>query len=97
MTARVRFKPMRGRLTVNNAHAYQAACLAGLGLIEAPEIDLAPLIAAGRLVEVLPQFRAQPMPVSLLYARRAGVSNRLEALMEWLAQVLAPHLVAARD
>jgi len=93
--ARVRFKPMRGRLTVNNAHSYQAACLAGLGLIQAPEAGLAPLIEQGRLVEVLPQYRAKPMPVSLLYAHRAGVSKRLQALMDWLAQVLTPRLGGA--
>jgi hypothetical protein len=28
--------PMQGQVTVNNAEAYQAACLAGLGLIQAP-------------------------------------------------------------
>ena len=91
---RVRFKPMRGRLTVNNAHAYKAACVAGLGLIQAPAI--APLIDDGQLVEVLPQFRAAPMPVTLLYAHRAGLSKRLLAWMDWLAQVLAPHLAAPK-
>jgi len=85
---------MRGRLTVNNAHAYKAACVAGLGLIQAPAI--APLIDDGQLVEVLPQFRAAPMPVSLLYAHRAGLSKRLQAWMDWLAQVLAPHLAAPK-
>jgi DNA-binding transcriptional LysR family regulator len=92
---RVRFKPMRGRLTVNNAHAYKAACVAGLGLIQAPAI--APLIDDGALVEVLPQFRAAPMPVSLLYAHRGGLSKRLSALMDWLASVLSPHLSTADD
>lgn len=94
---RVRFRPMRGRLTVNNAHSYQAACLAGLGLIQAPPVGVAPLIAAGALVEVMPRFRAAPMPVSLLYAHRAGVSKRLQALMDWLAQLLSPQLAATGD
>jgi DNA-binding transcriptional LysR family regulator len=80
---------------VNNAHSYQAACLAGLGLIQAPQVGIAPLIAAGELIEVLPQFRAAPMPVSLLYAHRAGLSKRLRALMDWLDDVLSPHLTAA--
>jgi len=95
--ARVHFKPMRGRLTVNNANAYQAACVAGLGLIQVPEAGIAPLIATGQLVEVLPQFRASPMPVSLVYAHRAGLSKRLRALMDWLATVLSPRLAAADD
>jgi hypothetical protein len=44
------------------------------------------------LVEVLPKFVAESMPVSLLYAHRAG-SKRLQAWMAWLASVLAPRLV----
>ncbi len=63
-----------------------------MGLIQAPQID--PLLDDGQLIEVLPQFRAAPMPVSLLYAHRAGLSKRLRALMDWLAEVLAPHLAA---
>ena len=95
--ARVHVKPMRARLTVNNANAYQAACVAGLGLIQVPEAGIAPLIKAGQLVEVLPRYRAAPMPVSLVYAHRAGLSKRLRALMDWLASVLSPRLAAADD
>ena len=90
---RVRFRPMRGRLTVNNAHAYRAGCVAGLGLIQAPQI--APLLDDVELIEVLPRFRAAAMPVSLLYAHRAGLFKRLQALMDWFkGGVLSPHLAA---
>lgn len=85
-------KAMRGSVTVNNAHAYQAACIAGLGLIQMPAGAQPPTIVRGELVEVMPGFTARPMPVSLLYAHRGGVSKRLRAWMDWLAQVLAPHL-----
>lgn len=84
---RWRFKPMRGAVTVNNAEAYYHACLAGLGLIQVPVT-----VERSALVEVLPQFVAAPMPVSLLYAHRRGLSKRLQALMNWLAQVIEPHL-----
>ena len=85
-------KAMRGALTVNNVQAYQAACLAGLGLIQMPVGGNAALLERGLLVEVLPQFVARPMPVSLLYAHRAGLSKRLQAWMGWLDQVLKPYL-----
>ena len=85
------FKPMQGAITVNDAQAYQAACIAGLGLIQVPA--MANLLANARgLVEVLPEFVAEPMPVSLLYAHRAG-SKRLQAWMTWLSGVLAPRLI----
>jgi len=84
---RWRFKPMRGAITVNNAQSYQAACVAGLGLIQVPA-----MVNPCGLVEVLPSFVAEPMPVSLLYAHRAG-SKRLQAWMAWLASLLAPRLI----
>ncbi len=87
-----RFKPMRGVVTVNNAEAYQAACLAGLGLIQAPRAGVRQLVAQGALVEVLPQAVAEPMRVSLLVAHRRGQSKRLLALMAWITQVLEPYV-----
>jgi DNA-binding transcriptional LysR family regulator len=87
-------RPMRGALTVNNADAYQAACLAGLGLIQAPRAGLRELLAQGALVEVLPQFPAEAMPATLLYAHRRNLSRRLQTFMQWLAEVLADELVA---
>lgn len=84
--------PMPGAVTVNNSDAYTAACLAGLGLIQAPAVGMRPLIAQGLLVEVLPDFRAPAMPVSLLYAHRRHLPRRVQALMAWMAQILAPHL-----
>ena len=84
--------PMAGSITVNNSDSYTAACVAGLGLIQAPAAGLQPLIDAGRLVEVMPDCRAEPMPVSLLYANRRNLPRRVQAFMTWITQVLTPHL-----
>jgi DNA-binding transcriptional LysR family regulator len=83
---------MAGVITVNNADAYQAACLAGLGLIQAPEPGVRHLIEAGRLVEVLPEYRAEPMPVSLLYANRRHLPKRVQLFMNWIGEVMQPYL-----
>jgi DNA-binding transcriptional LysR family regulator len=48
-----RTSPMPGPGVVNNSDAYNAACLAGLGLIQAPEIGVREHLARGDLVEVL--------------------------------------------
>lgn len=87
-----RLKAMRGVITVNSTDAYQAACLAGLGLIQAPRIGMRRQLALGTLVEVMPAFPAEPMPVSLRYPDRRNLAKRVQALMSWLAQILAPHL-----
>lgn len=85
--------PMAGAVTVNNSDAYSSACLAGLGLIQAPAIGVQGWIEQGRLVEVLPAWRAPAMPVSLLYANRRNLPRRVQAFMAWLGSVLGPKLV----
>jgi DNA-binding transcriptional LysR family regulator len=79
-------------LAVNNSDAYQAACLAGLGIIQAPLSGMDAFLADGRLVAVLPGYCAAPMPVTLLYPSRRHVSRRARGFMDWLAEVMAPHL-----
>lgn len=85
--------PMPAALTVNSTEAYMAACLAGLGMIQAPVAGLRPFIERGELVEVLPEYAAEPMPVTLLYAHRRNQPKRVRAFMAWLAEVLTPILV----
>ena len=78
--------PMAGNVTVNNSEAYQAACLAGLGLIQVPLVGVRGLLASGALVEVLPEFPAEPMPVAMLYANRRHLPKRVHAFMGWVEQ-----------
>jgi len=84
--------PMQGALTVNNAEAYMAGCLAGLGLIQVPHLGVVDLLARGDLIEVLPQLAAPPMPLTLMYANRRNLPRRVRTVMDWLAQVVATHL-----
>ncbi len=79
---------MAARVTVNGAEAYIAACLAGLGLIQIPAYDVARHIATGELVEVMPDLRALPAPVSILYPHRGHLSRRLRLVVDWLAALL---------
>lgn len=90
-----RYVPMGGVFTVNSIEAYETGCLAGLGIIQTPQPGVLQLIEQGELVEVLPQYRAEPMPVSLLYAQRRNVSARVQVFMDWLAEILTPYLETA--
>jgi len=90
---KARVQPMQCALVINSADAYQAACIAGLGMIQCPVVTTRRLVDAGLLVEVLPQFTAAPMPVSLLYPHRRQIAPRVKAIMNWIAEVLEPHLV----
>lgn len=90
----LRTLPMAGALIVNNAEAYQAACLAGLGIIQAPGLGVRRLVEEGQLVEVLPEYRAPSLPVSLIYANRRHLPKRVQLFMQWIAELLAPHIEA---
>ncbi len=85
--------PVRGRVTVNNAEAYIACCVAGLGLIQIPAYDVKHHLAAGELIEVMPEHRAEPMPLTLLYPHRQHLSRRVQVFADWLEQVLKQEIV----
>ena len=86
---------MRGRVTVNSAEAYIACCIAGLGLIQIPAYDVKRHLDAGELVEVMPQHRAMPMPMTLLYPHRQHLSRRLQVFADWLTALLKEKLLVA--
>lgn len=79
------------RVVVNNAENYIAGCCAGLGLIQIPRFDVQHLLDCGKLVEVMPRFRAAPMDVSVLYPHRRQRSRRLIAFIEWFEALMRPH------
>lgn len=81
-----------GILTVNSTETYNAACLAGLGIIQAPRVGLREALRARKLVEILPQYRAAPMPVSLIYPHRRNLSRRVHLFMEWLSGVMKDYV-----
>lgn len=83
---------LRGRVTVNSAEAYIACSLAGLGLIQIPAYDVRPQLEAGALVEVMPCFRAEPLPMTLLYPHRQSLSHRLKVFADWLEALLHKHV-----
>jgi len=81
-----------GALHVNSAQTYEAAALAGLGLIQAPLLGIGRYLESGALVEVIPDFRRRALAVSLVVAHRSNLSRRVRAFMKWIEDVLTPDL-----
>jgi DNA-binding transcriptional LysR family regulator len=79
-------------LHVNSAQTYEAAALAGLGLIQAPLLGIGRYLESGALVEILPHFRRRALAVSLVVAHRSNLSRRVRAFMKWIEEVLTPYL-----
>jgi DNA-binding transcriptional LysR family regulator len=81
-----------GALHVNSAQTYEAAALAGLGLIQAPLMGIGRYLESGALVEIMPDFRRRALAVSLVVAHRSNLSRRVRAFMKWIEDVLTPYL-----
>ncbi|MER0238952.1 LysR family transcriptional regulator [Fulvimarina sp. MAC8] len=81
-----------GTLHVNSVQTYEAAGIAGLGLIQAAFSGIRTHLESGALVEVLPDFRPEPLGVALVVAHRRNMSRRVRAFMTWIADVLAPFM-----
>ena len=79
---------MAGNITVNNSDAYSAACLAGFGIAQIPRIGAQDYLAQGKLVEVLKDYRAEAMPVSLIYPNRRNLSRRVQVFMDWVSSLM---------
>lgn len=56
-----RERPMRSLLTVDSTDSYLAACVAGLGIIQAPRSGMLESLAAGEIVEVLREHTGEPL------------------------------------
>ena len=84
--------PLPGSVSVNNVQTYHGAGLAGLGLIQAGLPSLAQFLQSGELVEILPDLRPEPLPVSVVVAHRHNLSRRVRIFINWLEQTLQPYL-----
>jgi DNA-binding transcriptional LysR family regulator len=80
------------RVSASNSETTAALAIAGYGLIQAPRHRLQREITAGRLVEVLSDYPLTPMPVSLLYPRNRHPSPRLRTFIDWVVEIVSPHL-----
>lgn len=80
--------PMRSLVTVNNAEAYIACCAAGLGLIQIPRYDLQGDPALSDLVEILHDWPAAPLPLSVLYPERQHLPLRVQVFADWVRRLL---------
>jgi DNA-binding transcriptional LysR family regulator len=80
------------RITVTNTDTYATLARLGFGLMQAPRYRYAADVAAGTLVEVLPQHPPSATPISVLYPKSRQLSPRVRVFIDWLVEVVAPKL-----
>jgi DNA-binding transcriptional LysR family regulator len=74
------------RFQSNNGQALRTAAMNGLGIVMQSEVILAEDVAAGRLVEVLPDFLPPPRPMHLIYPRDRQATPKLTTFVEFVLE-----------
>ena len=80
---------MPGRLSVNDWNAHLSLALKGCGMIQTARFVALPHMQSGELIEVLPQWKPQPLPVSLLYPQSRQLSPKVRVFSDWVAELFS--------
>ncbi|MFT3856676.1 MAG: LysR family transcriptional regulator [Aquabacterium sp.] len=78
---------LTGGLAVNDSNVYRDACLAGVGIGQLPGYAFMVHEPKGELVQVLHDWRTEALPVHVLYPSNRHLSTRVQAFVEWAAEV----------
>lgn len=82
-----------GVLDTDSGQAMRTAALAGIGIAQLLRLAVADDLAAGRLVQLLPQDPLAAIPVQALHAFGRLAPLRVRLFTDFLAEVLAPHSI----
>ena len=82
--------PISGRIKMDSGEALLAAALAGLGIMLQPTELVRPELDAGRLVALLPEYRAPPRPFHILYAPDRRPTPKLRSFIDFAAGAFGP-------
>ncbi len=72
-------------LYFNNGNAVTAGAAAGLGIAALPRAEARPLLEAGALREILPDWTLTSMPMSVVYPQTHQLSARVQVFVQWVA------------
>ncbi|NIJ33244.1 LysR family transcriptional regulator [Sphingomonas oligoaromativorans] len=79
----VRMNPI---MHANNGGTLRAAALAGLGIVNQPTFLVGEDIRAGRLVELLPDYRLPDIDILAVYPSRRHLSLKVRAMVDFLVE-----------
>ena len=78
-----------GTISANEVTVLLQAVLAGVGIGHMPAYAVAPLVASGRLVQLLPDFEPLQLGMYGVYASRKHMPATLRTMLDFLAQRFA--------
>ena len=77
------------RLQINNGDAIQAAIREGYGIARQPDFIAAPDLAAGRMVQILPEWRLPELGIHAVYPPTRTLSAKVRSFVDFLAERFA--------
>ncbi|MCA8888615.1 MAG: LysR family transcriptional regulator [Parvularculaceae bacterium] len=83
--------PFTPRLASDDLPAVRAAALAGVGVVQMPNLMANDDIAQGRLVELLPEWTSPNIAVNAIFPPRRGMLPSVRALIDHLAGDCVPY------
>ena len=78
-----------GSVNANNGMLLAEMAAAGSGIVLAPCFILQPLIASGRLIQVLPEWKQRRLPIHVVYPTRRHLSAKVQAMTGFLGNWFA--------
>jgi DNA-binding transcriptional LysR family regulator len=86
--------PVAGPLDADDGDVLTQWALDGLGIILKPLFEVAPLLAEGRLVEVLPDAPPLPVTLGVLYPTRRMLPPRTKSFIDLSVDEMRRHLTS---
>lgn len=84
---RVKEVAVKGAVSVNDAEAYVTCGLKGFGLIQPARYMVAPHLESGALREILPAWRPQSLPISVVYLHNRHLSPKVRVFVDWITEL----------
>jgi DNA-binding transcriptional LysR family regulator len=75
---------VKSRIVLNDLATKLAACIAGHGITQSVEFGLAPLLASGELVQILPDWADERFPLYCYYPSRHLPPAKVRAFLDFL-------------
>ncbi|HEX8957168.1 MAG TPA: LysR family transcriptional regulator [Burkholderiaceae bacterium] len=76
-------------IAVNDANAYAAAGLAGLGILQISEASIAAYLDAGQFEVILADWQSDALPIHVVYPQNRHLSAKVRVFVEWVAELFA--------
>lgn len=84
-------------ISTNDADVYLGCAVEGHGIARISRAAADPYVSSGRLVEVMPEWQTDELPISAMYPQNRHLSAKVRVFVNWAAEVFArhPHFGAA--